>query len=247
MSEFFWNGISSGELGLIVTKPVVRPSWAEEVGEISVPGRTSKLIRRTGIYRSADLTIETVIENASPENLRSIYSVLHGRGRLVLPGEEDVYLNAEVQQLAPEPVALFMGELPVHFSLSPFAYAIEPTISEISAGTGWTEIMNSGSVYSEPELRFHPGSGTVVISVNGAELSIDMPLEVTTAGAEAADWWIVADSEVPIIYYEDSNGAKYSMTQYTSGDMPLLHTGTNYIRYTGDCSAMQINVRERWL
>ena len=133
MSSFIFNGFSSKELGLIITKPVFRPSWAEEVDEITIPGKTQKLRIHTGVYGSQSFTIETAIPEATPENVRRIYQALCGSGRLVLSSNPSEYLNVDVEPLVPQAIALCMAELPISFTALPFAYAIEPTTVTIGS------------------------------------------------------------------------------------------------------------------
>lgn len=81
MSYFLFNGVSSEELGLIVTEPVIRPSWEELVNEVTVPGALSKLTQRLGTYDNELMTIQTAIPDADRETLDRIYGTLHGPGK----------------------------------------------------------------------------------------------------------------------------------------------------------------------
>lgn len=51
MSYFLFNGISSRELGMIVTSPVIRPSWAIEESEYTLAGRTTKYSQKSKTYK----------------------------------------------------------------------------------------------------------------------------------------------------------------------------------------------------
>ena len=39
MSYFIFNGVNSNTLGLIITQPIIRPTWQPEVEFTAIPGR----------------------------------------------------------------------------------------------------------------------------------------------------------------------------------------------------------------
>lgn len=82
MSHFLFNGINSKDLGLIITQPIVRPTWAKQINEISAPGRTSKIMQISKTYANASMTVRSVISGTAPETIRRIYETLKGYGPL---------------------------------------------------------------------------------------------------------------------------------------------------------------------
>ena len=57
-----------------------------------------------------------------------------------------------------------------------------------------------------------------------------------------------ADSANRVLYYTNADGKKVNILQLSSGRFPLLlHTGTNYAKYNGDVTNVNITVNERWL
>lgn len=324
MSYFTFNGVDSHDLGLIITQTPFRPSWAEQVEEITIPGRPEIIKNPNGTYSNQLLTINAVISDAS--KIRQIYSTLTGEGRLILSTNLTEYMNVRVEPLIPQGVALDMAELPITFDCYPFAYAIEPTVAEI--GTVFTEVNNTSSIYSAPifaisitpnphpilkgdvnfdgritvvdatltlqeverinaglEPTFTPeqfeaadmnndgrltvvdatmilelarelagggGSGSlspttpasnVTLNVNGAELIVGLPNAVLTNG-----FTVYVDCGLYLIYYYDTEGNMVNIMNYSSLDLPLLHTGVNYIKYSGaDVAGMNVTINERWL
>ncbi len=238
MSYFFFEGTDSRELGLMITRPVVRPSWARDVSETERPGAASRLMQQSRSYMNAEFSIQTVIEDASPENVRRIFQTINGFGRLIISTAPDEYLNVYVQPLVPEAVALLMAELTINVTALPFAYAVSPTTADLTSASDYAEVENPGSIWSEPEIRFK-GSGDVTVTVNGADFILKLTSEL--AGKE-----IIIDCAAQVAYYLDGD-SKRSINQLTYNDFPLLHTGKNYIKHSGSVSEMSINVRERWL
>lgn len=240
MSYFLFNGVSSNDLGLIITKPIVRPSWAREIAEQTAPGRTAKIMQQSTVYGNADFTIQAVIADAEPENVRQIYQALNGPGVLQISTAPAEYLDVYIQALVPEAVALLMAELPISVTALPFAKAVEPTVVDLSGASQNTLVPNPGTVYSEPEIRFTATGDQVTIYVNGKPFIVEL-----TANEQGRE--VIIDCEAEVTYYVSDGGQKVSINSQTRYDYPLLHTGDNYIYYDGSVSAMSCCVRERWL
>lgn len=318
MSYFKFNGIDSRDLGLIVTQTPFRPSWAEQVEEITIPGRPEVIKNPNGIYENQSLTINCVISDAS--KIRLIYSTLNGEGVLILSTNLNEYMNVRVEPLIPQGVALDMAELTITFDCFPFAYAVTPSVTEI--GTTYTQVENTSSIYSAPiiaieieqtastilkgdvnfdgkitavdasmvlaeytrilngeEPTFTPeqfeaadmdDSGTltasdasailaiyanggtpdptspaqnVIIYTNGAQLIVGIPNEVLSIGAT-----VYVDCGLYLIYYRDTEGNAVNIMNYSSLDLPMLHTGDNYMKYEGEhVSGVSVTINERWL
>ena len=118
MSYFKFNGIDSRNLGLIITETPFRPSWAESVDEITIPGRAEVIKNPNGTYDNQPLTISVVISDKSKIN--QIYSTLTGEGKLILSTNLNEYMNVRVEPLVPKGVALDMAELSITFDCYPF-------------------------------------------------------------------------------------------------------------------------------
>ena len=82
----------------------------------------------------------------------------------------------------------------------------------------------------------------IELDVNGAITMIGLPSEVLSNG-----FTVTVDCERYLIYYEDTEGNYVNIMQYSSLDLPILHEGTNYVRYTGNIvEHAEIIVNERW-
>ena len=235
MSNFIFNGYNSSD-DLIITQPVVRPSWSQEMNEIAT-GSVSKLIQFSRTYSNSPIEISAVIKNTSQERLRTLYSAVNGFGKLIIGKYPDEYLNAVASVLQPVGVAMTMAEVNISFTLLPFAYAVNPTI--VSFSTDYTRVTNNGTVFSAPEIRFTPTSaGDLTIDVNGGTFVIKIPESLINRE-------ITVDCDAEVTYYME-NANKISIDYLTYNNYPLLHTGDNYIRYIGNAENSIINVRERW-
>ena len=318
MSWFKFNGVSSEELGLFITEPPFRPSWSEENEMISIPGRSSKIIKGSGTYNNQNLEVKAVISDVS--RISEIYGSLNGEGELILSSNPEERMRAYVNPIVPKGVSLGMAEISVNFDCFPFAYAINPTT--VSIGSSYTEVNNPGTLYSEPRIEITMGKEsvegilkgdvnfdgkitpvdasmvlkeystvstggestltdeqkqaadmnddgqitpsdasailalygdtstknpdlpgrTIIITTNDQELKIGVPDAVVLNG-----WTITVDSELQMIYYTNADGLKINILQYSTLDLPLLHTGKNYMKYTGNgIQNVNVIVNERW-
>ena len=83
----------------------------------------------------------------------------------------------------------------------------------------------------------------VTIDTNGAELFVGIPNAVISNGFK-----VTIDCGLYLIYYTDTEGNKVNIMNYSSYDLPLLHTGTNYMKYSGEnVSKVDVIINERWL
>ena len=83
----------------------------------------------------------------------------------------------------------------------------------------------------------------VEINTNGASLIVGIPSEVLANGFD-----IYVDCGLYIIYYFDTEGNMVNIMQYSSLDLPLLHKGVNYMKYTSEfVSGVTVTINERWL
>lgn len=244
MSSFIFNGVSSDELGLIITAPIIRPTWAKEVSEVTRAGSARKIIQESNTFGNADFVINTVIAETSPENVRSIFSKLSGFGKLLISTSPQEYLDVFIKPLVPEAVALTMAELPINVTALPFAYAVHPTVVDITKASPYVAVENAGTVYSQPEIRFtKTDNSDTDINVNGKIFTVKNP-----AGGEPIEsgYEIIIDCDVEVAYFIRNNGERVSINSDTYGDFPLLHTGTNYITHSGNLKNASIKVNERW-
>lgn len=238
MSSFIFNGYNSEELGLMVTKPIVRPSWAAVYSELTAAGGIRKVMQRMNTFDNASFSIETYLDDASPENIRKIYKALNGSGKLVISTAQDEYLDVILGPITPEPVALLAAEISISVTARPFAYAVSPTEVNLTGSIDYTAVNNTGTVFSAPEFRLK-GSGDVTITVNGADFIIKIPPELNSQE-------IIIDCDSQVAYYVDGDN-KISITQLTYNNFPLLHEGMNYVKHSGNVTAASINVKERYI
>lgn len=83
----------------------------------------------------------------------------------------------------------------------------------------------------------------VIIYTNGAQLVVGLPDAVLSNG-----FTVYIDCGLYLIYYLDATGDMVNIMNYSSLDLPLLHTGENLMKYSGDnVKKITVTINERWL
>ena len=244
MSSFTFNGVSSDTLGLIITQPIVRPTWAPEVEFTPIPGRPRQSPYMQTWYQNSDLPIEAVIADASPANVRSIYNALKGYGVLSISTSPQEILYAYAHLPVPEAKALLMAELPIVFECEPFANSVTESTVDFSVANPYKRVDIEGTVFCDPQITFIPNAATTSVNVNGKVITVTTPTEIVNAGYPNT-YSITLDCEGELAYYTRPGGDKVACTELTSGPVPRLHTADNYITHSG-CASAIMKYRERW-
>lgn len=242
MSHFIFNGVDSNSLGLIITQPIIRPTWAPEVEYISLPGRPRQLPHQKTWYPQKEFTVQAVLSDASPAKVRDVYEKLRGYGVLNISTAPHEFLNVYVQDLDPQGVALLMAEFPITFNAEPFAYSDESTTYSIA--NEQKEIHYTGTAFCDPQIVIHPSTTTTSVTCNGSTITVSTPQAIIDA-SYSTEYSLTLDCEGELAYYTDPQGVNTACTQLTSGKFPRLHTGYNYIGAQTVISA-SMTVRDRW-
>ena len=166
MSYFIFNETNSNDLGMIVRKPIIRPTWGNEYAEMALAGGMRKVMQQSKYYENSSITIDTYVHDASPENIRNIYSKLQGEGKLWVSTVPDEVMDVIIRPIVPEAVALLSAEIPINVTCLPFAYAVSPTTGDLTNATSYEEVVNEGTMFSAPEIRFVPTGESAVSSAS---------------------------------------------------------------------------------
>lgn len=242
MSYFIFNGVNSKDLGIIVTKPIIRPTWAPGIEYQPIIGRPRQLPIEKTWYPNKELKIEAVLADTSPVKVRDVYDKLRGYGVLNISTDPHEFLNCYVDQIDPNGVALEMAEFPITFMVEPFAY--NDTAQEIDIANANVTVEYNGTVFCDPQITIVPAAATATVNCNDVIITVTTPQEIIDA-SYSTDYSITLDCEGQLAYYTKPNGEKVACTQLTSGKFPRLHKGNNYVQAQTVQSAT-MTVRERW-
>ena len=247
MSSFVFNEINSDALGLIITKPMIRPTWQQETTYTAIPGRARQSPYTQPWYSNSELTVSAVIADASPQELRNIYAALRGSGTLVISTSPQERINiADVRLPVPEAKALLVAELPIIFVCESFAESVTQSTVDITSATSIpARADNDGTIYVDPEITIVPSATRTDINCNGKVIFVTTPTAIVAAGYPA-NAKIVLDCDAQLAYYQIGDGDKTACTQNTQGPFPRLNVGENYFLTTAAQSVV-MRYRERWL
>ena len=228
MSTITFKNVSSDTLGIMVNRVVVPPSSQEDYQMISIPGGPEPLRSNLKTRPPIMITAEaTIVEDSV---LRQIYSAFQGVGQLIISTEPDKYYNASAQVITPDNIARYMNKITLGFECQPFAYAVDndPVVVEVE-GFNAASIEIGGSYYCQPIYQI-TGSGDITLRVNGAS-----PLTLYNV-----DGYVTVDTTLMMCH---KNGVNVN----SSGKLPFMSPGTNYLSWSSNVTAVEVTKNERWL
>lgn len=231
------NGKSSMEVnGLMITElpPITKPQMRVTAEEID--GRDGDIVTELG-FSAYDKDFSIGLYNEF--DIDEVIDFLNQSGKITFSNEPDKYYNfAQYNGIDFEKLIKFKtAKVTIH--VQPFKFSLnetEKTFNFSSSETsGELSIRNNGNYTSRPQIAL-TGSGTVNLSINGAQVMvIDM-------------------SENPVIILDATEMNAYApdtslMNRHVTGnyDNLVLKVGKNTISYTGTVTKIAINNYSRWL
>lgn len=167
-------------------------------------------------------------------DIDNIIAWLHGEGDIQFSNEPDKVYRVKVHDQIGFERLLRFKTADVKFYTQPFKYsATERTKTLNVTGLSTAEIRNAGNYFSKPTITF-TGTGTINISVNGAQKCTLKDL--------GTDESITLDTEKQEAY--TGNVLK---NRKMDGEFITLETGKNTITWTGNLSTIAITHYSRWL
>ena len=231
------NGKSSMEVnGLMISElpPITKPQMRVTAEEID--GRDGDIVTELG-FSAYDKDISIGLYNEF--DIDEVIDFLNQSGKITFSNEPDKYYNfAQYNGIDFEKLIKFKtAKVTIH--VQPFKFSLNETEKAFnfssSASSGELSIRNNGNYTSRPQITL-TGSGTVNLSINGAQVMvIDM-------------------SENPVITLDATEMNAYApdtslMNRHVTGnyDNLVLKVGKNTISYTGTVTKIAINNYSRWL
>lgn len=231
------NGKSSMEVnGLMITElpPITKPQMRVTAEEID--GRDGDIVTELG-FSAYDKDISIGLYDEF--DIDEVIDFLNQSGKITFSNEPDKYYYfAQYNGIDFEKLIKFKtAKVTIH--VQPFKFSLNETEKAFnfssSATSGELSIRNNGNYTSRPQITL-TGSGTVNLSINGAQVMvIDM-------------------SENPVITLDATAMNAYApdtslMNRKVTGnyDNLVLKVGKNTISYTGTVTKIAINNYSRWL
>lgn len=228
MSTITFKNTVSSDIGIMINRVVVPPSSQEDYQMISIPGRQEPLRSDLKTRQPIMITVEaTIVED---NMLRQIYSTFQGVGQLIISTEPDKYYNASAQVITPDNIVRYMNKITLGFECQPFAYAVDNEPIDLkNEGLNTASIEIGGSYYCQPIYQI-TGSGNITLSINSASLFT----------LYNVDGYVTVDTTLMMCH---KNGLHIK----SSGKLPFMSPGTNYLSWSSNVTKMEVTKNERWL
>ncbi|MBE6719191.1 MAG: hypothetical protein E7571_00865 [Ruminococcaceae bacterium] len=235
MNSFTFDGRSSADFGLYISKKNIYSAPARDMQLISVPGRNGDVLIDNGRYENVDV-LYTIGTADIKSKIKEIKTWLCRPGYFDLT---DTYQPEYVRKacfnssLDVEELLNNVGTAAVRFSCKPFMY-LRDSFTPIEL-TSATTVVNPEAFESLPIIKLE-GSGNLSFYINGKAYTVN--------GVEES---VVIDSELMTAYSDDEffGGLMNGSLSFTR--FPVLEPGDNLIRFTSNVTKLSITPRFRTL
>lgn len=155
-------------------------------------------------------------------------------------------IDADDASLALREYTRLSGGLPGTFTPEQF-YAADMDDDGVLSASDCSAILRLYTELSSGTGTITPATSSqqVEINTNSASLIVGLPSEVIANGFE-----VYIDCGLYLIYYLDMEGNMVNIMNYSSLDLPMLHAGTNYMKYNSPGNFVEsctVTINERWL
>ena len=228
MSTITFKNVVSSDIGIMINRVVVPPYSQEDYQMIAIPGRPEPIRSNLKTRQPIMITAEaTIVED---NMLRQIYSTFQGVGQLIISTEPDKYYNASAQVITPDNIVRYMNKITLGFECQPFAYAVNNgSVTVTAEGLNAASIEIGGSYYCQSIYQI-TGSGDITLSVNGAS-----PITLYDV-----DGSVTVDTALMMCH-------KNGLHVKSSGKLPFMSPGMNYLSWSSNVTKMEVTKNERWL
>ena len=229
MNSFTFNGTSSADFGLYVSKKEIYSGPARDVSFHSIPGRSGDVLIDNNRYENVTVSYTVGIKDIKA-NIQKIKAWLCQPGYLELTDTyQPNYFRYACFCSSLDVVELLenVGTAQIIFNCKPFMYLKSGKTNKTFTASG-SVITNPCDFASYPIIRIY-GSGAVTLSINNKSYSFS-----------SISPHVVCDSELMNCYY--SNTLKNNVIGFT--EFPVLEPGDNTIAFTG--SVTRIIITPRW-
>ena len=231
------NGQSSMEVnGLMITElpPIKKPQMRVTAEEID--GRDGDIVTELG-FSAYDKPISIGLYNEF--DIDEVIDFLNQAGKITFSNEPDKYYNFAQYNGIDFDKLIRYKTAKVSFHVQPFKFSLNENEKVFdfssSATSGELSIRNNGNYIARPQITL-TGSGTVNLSINGAQV---MVIDMTNNPV------ITLDATAMNAYAPDTS----LMNRQVTGnyDNLVLKSGKNTISFTGTVTKIAINNYSRWL
>lgn len=230
MNKFTFNGISSEDFGLYVSKKNIFSTSARRGRLISVPGRNGDIIEDDESFENVPISYTVGLKNITSviSDVKSWLCKESGYFELTDTYQPEYFRMAcYMSALNVEELLKNVGTAQILFSCKPYMYSKAGQSTTVFTSSG--NIVNPENFESEPLIRIY-GSGNVTLQINDDAFLVK---NIST--------YVDIDSEH--MFCSKGNELKNNSIGFTS--FPTLKSGSNRIAWSGG-TVSRIEIIPRW-
>lgn len=227
MMDFWVNGIAASAKGIYTEDitPPVRPSRRYNLEK--VPGRSGFVTTGDDSLNEYVRYVTCFVEDNSA--LADAWEFLDDVRTVRFSNDSGHLLECvSIDQIDPEGFTSESCSFTIGFTCQPYRYLYPERTAEVSVSGG--TVTNNGRIDSLPVIRVN-GSGDMSVIINGEPVDI-------TGGT------VIIDSQRMDCYDTDGMVCNERVTLY-AGRFPHLRPGVNVISWSGGCTGVTIQLKER--
>lgn len=233
MSNIIWKGVNSNDVsGLLITNlPAIKKAKMKTL-ITNIDGLDGDVIEDLG-YQSYTKTINIALTRNF--DIDYILNYFDSSGELILSNEPTKKYNAKIIDAIDYNKLIRFKTASIKFYVQPFKYLIEETSFEWNieknSDLDYLEVINQGYIDSKPIITIY-GSGYIELMLN----------DLTTFTIEMDTDFVVIDSTLCDAYCETD-----LKNRNMDGIFPLLKSGINTIKWTGNITKIIVDPKSRWV
>lgn len=225
---FWWKGIGSDEMNLIVSKTPTIAKGKKSIEKITIPGRNGFLIIDNGTYEGFVISIECHFAKETTDQ-DAILAWLDGAGKLSLDNirQWDAVITNSISL---EKVVGTYRSFLIQFECQPVSEEIAE--SQFTVNSNPASITITGATASMDPIVEITGLGDVQVTVNNKAFHL-----------YAMEGKYILDSKLKVITDINDMNASHKML----GEYPVLEPGVNTIDYIGTILDFEIVYKKAFL
>lgn len=229
---------TSNDYGLYVDTPPMFRMAEQKTTTINIPGREESLYITHDEYEDIVLPVKGY-SFSNDFDISAVYEWLRKAKRISFGSNPQRFFKVKkLNGITPNYQGHGKNLITINFVVSPFRYFTNDP-NPYHTGKEFT-VSNEGNYYCRPVCELH-GNGVISIENDTEKLTI-LGEKDNSGNYKGVEGSCVIDSERLIVYKIDGDTKKILKTE---GVIPLLYSGNNHMKITGNMSSVSINRNQR--
>lgn len=229
---------NSNDYGLYVDTPPMFRMAEQKATKVEIPGREESLYITHDEFEDVVMPVKGY-SFSNDFDISAVYGWLRKAKRISFSSNPQRFFKVKkLNEIIPNYQGLGKNLITINFVVSPFRYFAEDP-NPYHTGKEFV-VNNAGNYFCRPVYELH-GNGVISIENDTEKLTI-LGDKDNSGNYKGVEGNCVIDSERLIVYRIDGDLKRIVKTE---GVIPILYSGNNNIKITGDMTSITINRNQR--